>query len=434
MGAMKTEIVKLSQIQLNKSNPRTIRDEKFEKLVLSILVFPKMLTLRPIVVDDIYTALGGNMRFKALSHIATLPIDGIKQRLSASKDYQKKTKPEQEALLALWDKWLKNPIATIMRASELSVDEQKEFIIKDNVGYGEWDKEMLSKDWSKEDVTNWGLDIWDEEEEDKQNERTDIDEDEAPEVDEQKEAITKLGDIWQLGNHRLMCGDSTDTETVEKLMGGVMADLYLSDPPYNVAYEGKTEEALTIQNDSMSDNDFRTFLCNAFKAVDNVLKPGASFYIWHADSEGYNFRGACFETEWTVRQCLIWNKNCMVMGRQDYQWKHEPCLYGWKQGASHSWYSDRKQTTVIDFNKPQRNGEHPTMKPVGLMGYLIENSTKAEQVVLDTFGGSGTTLVACEQLDRICYTMELDPRYCDVIIKRWELLTEGKAVLVDKQK
>lgn len=214
----------------------------------------------------------------------------------------------------------------------------------------------------------------------------------------------------------------------------VKVDLLITDPPYNVDYEGKTEDALTIENDSMSNDDFREFLFLAFNAADSVMKEGAAFYIWHADSEGYNFRGACFDNGWQVRQCLIWNKNCMVMGRQDYQWKHEPCLYGWKSGAAHSWYNDRSQTTVMDFNKPSRNGEHPTMKPVELFAYQINNSSKEHDVVLDIFGGSGTTLIACEQLNRSCYTMELDPKYCDVIIKRWENLTGEKATLIKNKK
>lgn len=166
-------------------------------------------------------------------------------------------------------------------------------------------------------------------------------------------------------------------------------------------------------------------------AADNVMKPGAVFYIWHADSEGYNFRGACFDIGWTVRQCLIWNKNSMVLGRQDYHWKHEPCLYGWKEGAGHLWASDRKQTTVIDFDKPQRNGEHPTMKPVGLFDYQILNNTKGGDIVLDLFGGSGTTIMACEQNGRSGYLMELDPRYVDVIIRRWETFTGERAVLLN---
>lgn len=252
----------------------------------------------------------------------------------------------------------------------------------------------------------------------------------ADEVPEEVETRCKLGDVWQLGKHRLMCGDSTVITDVEKLMDGAKVDLFLTDPPYNVNYEGGTKDKLTIQNDNMGDTQFRQFLCDAFTTADMVMKEGAVFYIWHADSEGFNFRGACKDIGWTVRQCLIWNKNSMVMGRQDYHWKHEPCLYGWKDGASHLWASDRKQTTVIDFNKPQRNGEHPTMKPVGLFDYQIKNNTKGGDIVLDLFGGSGTTLIACEQNKRIAYVMELDPHYCDVIITRWEMLTGSKAHLV----
>ncbi|CAW92152.1 site-specific DNA-methyltransferase [Streptococcus equi] len=239
---------------------------------------------------------------------------------------------------------------------------------------------------------------------------------------------SKFGQIYQLGRHRLMCGDGTNQSDVKKLMGGELADLLITDPPYNVAYQGKTKDALTIQNDNMDSNAFRQFLGEAFKAADSVIKPGAVFYIWHADSEGYNFRGACLDVGWTVRQCLIWNKNAMVLGRQDYHWKHEPCLYGWKDGASHLWASDRKQTTVIDFDKPQRNGDHPTMKPVGLFDYQIKNNTKGHDIVLDLFGGSGTTLIACESNGRCARLMECDPKYVDVIIKRWEELT-GESVI-----
>ena len=244
----------------------------------------------------------------------------------------------------------------------------------------------------------------------------DIVEDELP---EQVEPISLAGDIWYLGNHRLICGDSTDTTVIETLMGGDKADLYITDPPYNVDYQGKTKDKLKIQNDKMSNDNFRQFLDDAFSAADAVLRKGAVFYIWHADSEGYNFRGACFDTGWQIRECLIWNKNSMVMGRQDYQWKHEPCLYGWKDGASHLWASDRKQTTVLDFDRPNRNGEHPTMKPVGLFAYQISNNTHEGDRVLDSFGGSGTSIIACEQLNRRCYMCELDPHYCDVIIQRY---------------
>ena len=228
-----------------------------------------------------------------------------------------------------------------------------------------------------------------------------------------------------------MCGDSTSTECVQKLMGGLQADLLLTDPPYGVDYTGKTKDELKIENDAKSDDDFIAFLRQAFESADSVMKSGAVFYIWHADSKAYVFRMACQMTGWEVRQVLIWVKNAMVMGRQDYQWKHEPCLYGWKAGAGHLWASDRKQTTVLEFDRPTKNKEHPTMKPVALFDYQIKNNTKGGDIVLDLFAGSGTTVIACEQNGRTEYVMEYDPRYCDEIVKRWENLTGEKAVLVN---
>jgi hypothetical protein len=208
------------------------------------------------------------------------------------------------------------------------------------------------------------------------------DEDAVPEVPETPKTV--LGDVWVLGNHRLMCGDSTSITALHQLMDGTKL-IWLTDPPYNVAYEGGTKEKLTIQNDSMGDNDFRQFLRDAYVAADTVMKPGAVFYIWHADLEGYNFRGAAKDAGWQVRQCLVWKKSSLVMGRQDYHWQHEPCLYGWKEGAAHLWATDRKQTTILEFNKPSRNGEHPTMKPVELFEYQMLNNTKGADLVLDSF-------------------------------------------------
>jgi len=255
------------------------------------------------------------------------------------------------------------------------------------------------------------------------------DEDAVPEVP--IEPKSKLGDIYTLGNHRLMCGDSTSIDAVNELTNGHGVDMLLTDPPYNVAYEGGTKEKLTIQNDSMEDEQFRQFLRDAFVTADTVMKKGAVFYIWHADSEGYNFRGACKDAGWQVRQCLVWKKSSLVMGRQDYHWKHEPCLYGWKEGAGHLWAADRKQTTILEFDKPSRNGEHPTMKPVALFEYQMLNNTKGGDVVLDLFGGSGTTLLAAEKHGRHAYLMELDPKYCDVIVKRWEEFTGKTAELLN---
>lgn len=237
------------------------------------------------------------------------------------------------------------------------------------------------------------------------------------------------GDVWLLGKHRLMCGDSTSVDDMEKLTAGQMVDMWLTDPPYNVAYEGGTKDKLTIQNDNMADDEFRQFLRDAYVTASTVMKPGAVFYIWHADSEGYNFRGAARDAGWKIRQCLIWEKSSLALGKQDYHWQHEPCLYGWKDGAGHLWASDRKQTTILKFDKPSRNGEHPTMKPVALFEYQMLNNTKGGDIVLDSFGGSGTTLIAAEKNGRIARLMELDPRYCDVIIRRWQDFTGQAATL-----
>jgi site-specific DNA-methyltransferase (adenine-specific) len=263
----------------------------------------------------------------------------------------------------------------------------------------------------------------------KQDEGTEglTDEDAVPEAPEVP--VTVEGDVWLLGRHRLMCGDSTSIDAVERLCEGQLVDMWLTDPPYNVAYEGGTKEKMTIKNDSMSNDAFRQFLCDSYSAADAVMKKGAVFYIWHADSEGYNFRGAAADIGWTVRQCLIWKKSSLVLGRQDYQWMHEPCLYGWKDGASHLWASDRKQTTILEFAKPSRNGEHPTMKPVELFEYQMLNNTKGSDLVLDSFGGSGTTVIACEKHSRNARLMELDPKYCDVIVKRWQDFTGEQATL-----
>ena len=253
------------------------------------------------------------------------------------------------------------------------------------------------------------------------------DDDAVPEAPE--EPITREGDVWLLGRHRLMCGDSTSIDAVDRLMNGREADMWLTDPPYNIAYEGGSKKRDQIKNDEMKSEDFRQFLTNVYTAADAVMKKGAVFYIWHANSEGYNFRGAAIDTGWPVRQTLIWNKHNSAFGRSDYHWKHEPCLYGWKPGAAHLWASDRKQTTVLDFDRPAKSDLHPTMKPVALMEYQILNNTKGHDCILDSFGGSGSTLIACEKTGRDCRMMELDPKYVDVIIKRWQDYTGQQATL-----
>jgi site-specific DNA-methyltransferase (adenine-specific) len=330
-----------------------------------------------------------------------------------------------------------------VKRTGLTEDEKIGLALADNrtSDLSDWDKDMLQQLSEEHDIAPWFdaddlAEILGEVEQLPAEGLTDADD--VPETPE--EPVTKLGDLWILGDHRLLCGDSTDPMAMERLMEDKPADLWLTDPPYNVALgmnetpeEAKKRNRRTdgkvVKNDSMSDAAFRQFLVDVYTTANCFLRPGGVFYIWHADSEGYNFRGAAHDIGWKVRQCLIWRKSSLVMGRQDYQWMHEPCLYGWTDGSAHYWASDRKQTTVMDFAKPSRNGEHPTMKPVDLFQYQMANSSKPGDTVLDSFGGSGTTLIAAERLGRKARLMELDPAYCDVIVKRWEDFTGKKAIL-----
>lgn len=279
------------------------------------------------------------------------------------------------------------------------------------------------------------------------------------------EPVTRPGDMWLMGDHRLLCGDATDAADVARLMGGEQADMMLTDPPYNIAYEGGTSDRLTIKNDAWtSEADFQRFLHAFYVEADASMRPGAAFYVWHSDMHAAAFIDAMGDTGLLPKQCLVWVKSTFSLGRQDYQWQHEPCLYGWKGGAAHTFLGSRAEPTVVDDaavpdvskmrkdelaelcrelleerrsvptdvlreRKPMRNGEHPTMKPVGLFARCVLNSSHRGEVVLDPFGGSGTTLVVCEQAGRRCRTLELDPRYCDVIVARWERLTGRKAEL-----
>lgn len=316
----------------------------------------------------------------------------------------------------------------VVVADSLSPEQVKAYRLADNKTgeLTDWDMGLLDDelaDIADIDMSDFGFDL-DLGDDEAKVQEDDFDE-EVPE-----EPKSKLGQIYQLGRHRLMCGDSTKSEMVKKLVGGVQCDLLLTDPPYNVGYEGKQKSKMTIKNDRQEDDEFYKFLFDAFNAAKDNLKQGSSFYIWYASSEAANFNNAANNAGLSVREELIWEKNNLVMGRQDYQWKHEPCLYGWVEGGSHSWYSDRKQTTVMHFDKPQRADLHPTMKPVALFDYQIKNSTKSGDVVLDLFGGSGTTIMACEQDGRNACVMEYDPKYVDVIIKRWEDFTGKKAELI----
>jgi DNA modification methylase len=256
-----------------------------------------------------------------------------------------------------------------------------------------------------------------------------VKQDDVPELP--RETIIQRGDIIELGRHRVLCGDSTLLEDVEKVAAGVQFDLVVTDPPYNVDYTGKTRSALTILNDNKTPDDFYNFLLQFYTNFRSHTKLGASWYVWHADTEGVNFRKAFIDAGFKLSQCLIWKKNQMVLGRNDYHWQHEPCLYGWRTGEAHQWYSDRTQTTILEFDRPTKSEEHPTMKPVDLIAYQVQNSSKAGDIVGDGFLGSGTTLIACEQLDRTCIGLELDPNYCDVIVSRYVKLSGDNIVKIN---
>ena len=386
-------------------------DEEYERLKVSIETFGYV---DPIIVNADGTVIGGHQRLTVLTDLGYTEVE--------------------------------------VSVVDLNKNDEKALNIALNKIAGEWDDEKLAAIFHDLQVDGYDTTVtgFDEEEvadllasaiyeESTLPEDSDLD----AEVEPPKTPTSKLGDVWQLGRHRVICGDSTDVAVLKTLMGDELCDLWLTDPPYNVALGmgGSFDEArkrhrrtdgLVIMNDKMESEEFFNFLVSAFKAAQEVMRPGAAFYIWYADTEGLNFRSALQASGLQMRQNLIWNKNTFTLGRQDYQWKHEPCLYGWKDGASHSWESDRKQTTVLDFDKPMRSAEHPTMKPVALFQYQIENSSKVGQIVFDSFGGSGTTMVACEASGRNARLTELDPRYVDVIVKRYMTVTGRRDVVLTR--
>lgn len=394
MADHKYKKLKVSDLIPYANNSRTHSDEQISQVASSIKEFG---FTNPVLVDSDGGIIAGHGRVMAAKKLGLNNVPCIE--LVGLTDAQKKAyiiADNQLALNAGWDiDTLKLEIETLQ---ELDFD-------VDLLGF---DDDFLA-DLLEEEPSE-GL----------------TDENACPEVPE--DPVSVEGDVWVLGNHRLMCGDSTSIDAVERLCNGRQVDMWLTDPPYNVDYEGKTKNALKIKNDSMGNDEFRQFLTDSYSAADVVMKSGAVFYIWHADSEGYNFRGAARDVGWPVRQCLVWKKSVIVMGRQDYHWKHEPCLYGWKGGAGHLWASDRKQSTILEFDKPSRSAEHPTMKPVELFEYQMLNNTKGGDIILDSFGGSGTTIIAAEKNGRVAYSMEFDPKYVDVIIQRWQDFTGKEAV------
>ncbi len=372
---MRAEVVKISEVKVNPNNPRLIKDDKFSKLVQSIKDLPQMLAIRPIVVNADMIVLGGNMRLKACKEA------GLKE-------------------------------VPIIIADNLTEEQQREFLIKDNVSGGEWDWQMLANDWDTEQLNDWGLDIPNFEPE--QVFEAVEDDFEVPEGGIETDIV--LGDLFEIGEHRLLCGDSTDSDAVAKLMDGQFADICHTDPPYNVDYDGGSKKRESIANDKLE--DFPKFLYDVYTTIGTALKKGSAIYVWHASLETHNFIQQFINAGFLFKSYIIWNKNNSTFGRSDYHWKHEPCIYGWLDGASHKWHGDRKQTTIWDIDRPSRSEEHPTMKPIALCSKPLENSSKQGDIVLDVFLGSGSTMVASHQLKRKCYGMELDPKYCQVIVDR----------------
>ena len=441
---MQIEKVRISELNPAEYNPRVrLRpgDAEYEKLKRSIQTFGY---IDPIIINADGTIIGGHQRFFILQELGYDEIDVVKLDLDENEE-----RALNVALNKISGEWDEEKLKDLLK--DLKLDNY-DFTI---TGFGEKELDDLIADLEVPETT----------------EDDDFDAESAYENIEQPS--TKRGDIYILGNHRLMCGDSLDLSDVAELMGGNRADLVITDPPYNVDYGEKTKflnKAIgsktqpDIKNDKMGDSEFYNFLFGAFSVMEDIMRPGAAVYIFHADTEGINFRSAMVDAGLKLAQVLIWEKNTFVLGRQDYQWQHEPILYGWKEGAAHYFTNDRTQSTVIiedevDYKKmskqellalvdelyrdlkdkttvlyekkPMRSDYHPTMKPVTLVGRLMRNSSRVNDLVVDLFGGSGSTLIAAEQLKRKAFIMELDERFCDVIVKRWEEFTGEKAVKIE---
>ena len=375
------QLVSISKLVPYQNNARTHSPAQIQKLRSSLREFG---FVNPVIIDRDYNVIAGHGR------IAAAREEGISEVPCVFVDH-------------------------------LTEAQKKAYILADNrmaMDAG-WDEELLRVEL--EALTEMGFDLgmtgFDEKElaalfpaEEAKEDDFDV------EAELQKPTFTKSGDVWTLGRHRLVCGDATREETYAVLMDGVKANLVITDPPYNVNYKGSAGK---IKNDNMANDKFYKFLLAAFKNMESVMAPDASIYVFHADTEGLNFRRAFADAGFYLSGCCIWKKQSLVLGRSPYQWQHEPVLYGWKKNGKHQWYTGRKETTIWEFDKPKKNGDHPTMKPIPLLAYPIQNSSMANSVVLDPFGGSGSTLIACEQTDRICRTIELDEKFCDVIVNRY---------------
>jgi len=377
--------IPVTKIKAAKYNPRKDLkpgDTEYEKLRRSIAEFGYV---EPVVWNKTTgNVVGGHQRLKILLADGATAIDCVVVELDAAKE-----KALNLALNKIQGEWDNEKLALVI-ADLQGVDFDLSL-----TGFDPAEIDALFKDTIADGVKDDDFDV---------------------DSELQKPAVTKPGDLWLLGRHRLVCGDSTRAETFALLMDGKLANLTVTDPPYNVNYEGAAGK---IKNDHMTDSKFYQFLLAAFTLTEKVMAKDASIYVFHADTEGLNFRKAFADAGFYLSGACIWKKQSLVLGRSPYHWQHEPILFGWKKSGKHAWYSDRKQSTIWEFDKPRKNTDHPTMKPVPLLAYPILNSSMTGCIVLDPFGGSGSTLIACEQTDRVCHTVELEEKFCDVIVKRY---------------
>lgn len=371
-------------------------DPEYEKLKRSLDEFGYV---EPVIWNKTTShVVGGHQRLKVLLDMGITEVECVVVEMDAEKE-----KALNVALNKISGDWDKDKLALLI------ADLQGADFDVSLTGFDPAELDDLFKDSLKDGIKDDDFDV---------------------DAELQKPAVTKLGDVWTLGRHRLVCGDSTKADAFTSLMNGKFANLVLTDPPYNVNYEGTAGK---IKNDNMSNEAFYDFLLAAFTNTEAAMAPDASIYVFHADTEGLNFRKAFSDAGFQLSGCCIWKKPSLVLGRSPYQWQHEPVLFGWKKKGKHNWYTDRKQTTIWEFEKPKKNADHPTMKPIALLAYPIMNSSLTNCIVLDPFGGSGSTLIACEQSDRICFTIELDEKYCDVIVKRYiELVGTAEQVSVNR--
>jgi DNA modification methylase len=381
---MNIEWVKTTDIHANENNPRILKDDKFKKLVQSIKDFPEMLEIRPIVVNNEMMVLGGNMRLKAIQEI------GLKE-------------------------------IPIIKAENLTEEQEREFLIKDNVGFGEWDWDALANDWDADELKDWGMDLPG----DFNPEVLEAEEDDF-EVNDAIETDIVLGDLFEIGEHRLLCGDSTDSDAVARLMDGEKADMVFTDPPYGVSYEGghNQKKRKGIENDTLQGVDLTNLFRDSLMNADIFSKDHTAFYIWYANGKAVETFLSFSELNLEVRAVICWYKIKSGLGAfmSQYIPNYEPCIYAFKKGKSCQWYGPTDEKTVWELKKESKNDYHPTQKPVELPERAIKNSSKLNDIVYDCFLGSGSTIIASHQLKRKCYGMELDPKYCQVIIDRMKKL------------